>query len=158
MTAVRAVYSMAITQANLNRSIADMRLGKALGVDDTQPDLAAIPGGAGHSAVADMRNQALGMRDMYLGADPEGETALGISALVRGISEDSDERVRTALENALEAIDNLEEPLHTSLVENPTPALEAHRALKELLRVLDTEVVSLLGISVGFADTDGDGG
>lgn len=28
--------------------------------------------------------------------------------------------------------------------------------VKELQRVLNTEVVSLLGVSVGFSDTDGD--
>ena len=155
LTAVSEVVRKTIF---LNRSMADMRLGKALGVDDTEADLSAIPGGAGNNAVADMRNQTLGMQVMYLGADtPEGD-GLGVSALMRGISEDSDARVRAAFEDALNAIDGLEEPLHAKITENPAPAMEAHRALKSLNVTLDTEVVSLLGISVGFADTDGDGG
>ena len=63
-----------------------------------------------------------------------------------------------AFENALEAIGQLEEPLHANMAQNPAAAQAAHARLTELKRALNTEVVSLLDISVGFADTDGDGG
>ena len=140
----------------ITRSINDMRLGKALGADGGQPDPAAIPGVGGNNAVADLRNQVLGMQDTYLGSGADG--ALGISALVQGVSADADERMRGHFTAVLEAIDGLQEPLHTTVVSDPEPARVAHQRVQELQRALNTEVVSLLGVTVGFADTDGDGG
>ncbi len=152
----QAMDEVVRTSVFLTRSIADMRLGKALGADDGQPDLSAIPGGSGHNAVADLRNQVLGMQDMYLGAG--GDSGLGVSALVSGVSKDADDRMREHFTAALAAIEELEEPWPTTLLDDPGPAHLAHQRLRELQRALNTEVVSLLGVTVGFADTDGDGG
>ena len=152
----QAIDEVVRTSVFITRSINDMRLGKALGADGGQPDPSAIPGGAGQNAVADLRNQALGMQDTYLGAGTDG--SLGISALVRGVSQEADERMRGHFTAALEAIDGLREPLQMTVVSDPEPARLAHRRMQELQRALNTEVVSLLGVTVGFADTDGDGG
>ena len=152
----QAIDEVVRTSVFITRSINDMRLGKALGADGGQADPSAIPGGAGNNAVADLRNQALGMQDTYLGAGTDG--SLGISALVQGVSQEADERMRGHFTAALEAIDGLQEPLHATVVSDPEPARLAHRRMQELQRALNTEVVSLLGVTVGFADTDGDGG
>ncbi|MCY4557038.1 MAG: imelysin family protein [Chloroflexi bacterium] len=152
----QAIDEAARTSVFITRSIADMKLGKALGSDGGEADPSAIPGVGGNNAVSDLRNQVLGMQDVYLGAGTDG--ALGISALVRGVSEDADERMRGHFTATLAAIDGLREPLHTTVVSDPEPARLAHRRMQELQRALNTEVVSLLGVTVGFADTDGDGG
>ena len=136
-------------------ALGNVRLGKVLGVDGVEPDPAAIPGGAGQNAVADLRNQVLGMQDVYLGSG--NEDALGISHLLQGVSEEADQRMRDRFTATLEAIDRLQEPLQSTLVSDPEPALAVHHQVKELRRALNTEVVSLLGVTVGFADTDGDG-
>lgn len=83
---------------------------------------------------------------------------MGISALVRGMSEEADKRMREHFTAALEAIDGLQEPLQTTVVSEPEPTRLARRRMQELQRALNTEMVSLLGVTVGFADTDGDGG
>lgn len=142
----------------LIRRLGDMGLGKALGVEDTEPDPSAIPGGLGHNQVADLRNQLLGMQDVYIGASDPDRCDLGISALVRGISKDADRRVRAAFEDVLSALDDLSEPLPETMRRNPEPTHSAYLSVKELQRVFNTDIVSLLGITVGFADTDGDGG
>ena len=152
----QAVDEAVRTSVFLTRSIADMKLGKALGADGVKPDPAAIPGGDGHNAVADLRNQVLGMQDVYLGG--EADSTLGVSALVRGVSEDADERMRGHFANALAAVDGLREPLQSTVMEDPDPARLAHQRLRELQVALNTEVVSLLGVTVGFSDTDGDAG
>ncbi len=152
----QAVDEAVRTSVFLTRSIADMRLGKALGADGSQADPSAIPGSGGQNAVADLRNQALGMQDVYLGAGTDG--AHGISALVRGVSEEADARMRGHFTATLTAIDGLQEPLQSTVVSDPEPARLAHQRIQELQRALNTEVVSLLGVTVGFADTDGDGG
>ena len=64
----QAIDEVVRTSVFITRSINDMRLGKALGADGGQPDPSAIPGGDGHNAVADLRNQVLGMQDTYLGS------------------------------------------------------------------------------------------
>ena len=151
-----ALNELVRTSVFMSRTIADMRLGKALGVDGVHPDPTALLGGDGHSIVADMRNQVLGMRDVYLGG--EADSGYGVSALTRGLSEETDERMRDAFESALQAIDGLEEPLRETIQSDPQTALEAHAALKHMQLTLSADIVSLLDITVGFADTDGDGG
>ncbi len=142
------------TQVFLVRTLVDMRLAPALGLREGGPDLSAIPGGGGRNALSDLRNQVLGMRGMYLGAgDPDG---LGISDIVRGLSGDADERMREQFAAALDAIDAVTLPLRTAVVEQPERVRAVHDRLAELQRTLNTEVVSLLGVSVGFSDTDGD--
>jgi predicted lipoprotein len=98
------------------------------------------------------------MQLVYVGADGKGSAGMGLSALVRPLSNDTDARMRDGLVQVLAAIDLLEEPLLTSIAADPAPAQTTYRRLKELQRVLNTEVVSLLGVTVGFSDSDGDGG
>ncbi len=151
-----ALNELVRTSVFMSRTITDMRLGKAIGVDGVDADPTALLGGDGHSIVEDMRNQVLGMQDVYLGGD--AEAGMGVSALVQGISEETDERMRNAFVSALAAIDGLEEPLRETIQSNPQAALDAHAALKQMQLTLSTDIVSLLDVTVGFADTDGDGG
>ena len=151
-----ALNELVRTSVFMSRTITDVRLGKALGVDGVTPDPDALLGGDGDSMVADMRNQVLGMQDVYLGGDADSE--LGVSALARGLSEETDQRMRAAFQNALQAIDELEEPLRETIQSDPQTALNAHAALKQMQLTLSADIVSLLDVTVGFADTDGDGG
>ena len=151
-----ALNELVRTSVFMSRTITDMRLGKAIGVDGVDADPTALLGGNGQNSVADMRNQVLGMQDVYLGGD--ADSGFGVSALVRGLSKETDDRMREAFTNALEAIDALEEPLPAAIQSYPQAALEAHSALKQMQLTLSTDIVSLLDVTVGFADTDGDGG
>ena len=56
---------------------------------------------------------------------------------------------------ALAAIDEMAPPLQSTILANPAPAQRAHQRFQELQRALNTEVVILLGVSVGFSDTEG---
>ena len=150
----QAVAELVRTQVFLIRTLVDMRLAAALGLREGGPDLSAIPGGNGYNALDDLRNGVLGMRDMYLGA--EGSEGHGISDVVKGLSGDTDQRMRENFENSLQAIDAVEGPLRVAVSERQAQVQEVHDRLAELQRTLSTEVVSLLGVSVGFSDTDGD--
>ena len=94
------------------------------------------------------------MRDVYIGH--EESEGLGISDLVKDLSTETDERMRGDFESSLVAIDSVGMPLRTAIVERPEQVRPVYDRLSELQRTLSTEVVSLLGISVGFSDTDGD--
>ena len=149
----QAVAELVRTQVFLLRTIVDMRLASALGLGEGGPDPLAIPGGAGLNALDDLRNEILGMRDVYLGLEPDGG---GISALVSPLSAETDERMRDNFAASLSAIHAVEGPLNVAVVERPRQVRAVYDSLSVLQRTLNTEVVSLLGVSVGFSDTDGD--
>ena len=152
LLAGQAVAEVVRTQVFMVRAIVDIRLAPALGLRGDGPDPSAIPGGAGHYALDDLRNEVLGLRDVYVG--PDGMS--GISALVAELSEEADQRMRDHLEDSLSAIEAIEGPLKTAVLERPEQVRAAYDSLSNLKTTLNTEVVSLLGVSVGFSDTDGD--
>ncbi len=149
-----AVAELVRTQVFLMRTIVDMRLASALGLREGGADLSALPGGLGRNALADLRQQTLGLRDMYEGHASEG--ALGISDLARPISKDTDDRMRARFAAAVAAIDGVEGPLKAAIVERPEQTRAVYDRLSELQLTLETELVSHLSVAVGFSDTDGD--
>lgn len=163
-----AVSDVVGTSIFLTRSIVDMQLGAALGIDGAEVDVAAIGGGLAGNGVADLRDAVVGMKSVYLGALEDAPAAVdadmqpfGIKDLVSGASPDADVRVAEAFDTAIAAIDSLAasgESLTWLLTNERGAVMDCYRALEELQLTLNTEVVSLLGISVGFADTDGDSG
>ena len=149
-----AVAEIVRTQVFLARTLADVQLAAALGLRGDGPDLSAIPGGAGGHGLADLRAALLGMRDVYRGREADG--GLGISHLVIPLSSAADERMRSQFEAALAAVDAVDGPLRAAIVDRPAQVRVVYDRLMELRRTLNTEVVSLLGVAVGFSDTDGD--
>ncbi len=150
----QAVAELVRTQVFLIRTVVDMRLAGAMGLRGGEPDPSALPGGNGHNALNDLRNEILGMRDIYVGDEESGGP--GISDIVLGLSSETDERMREHFASALAAIDAVAPPLRAAIQERPEQVQAVYDRLSELQRTLSTEVVSLLGISVGFSDTDGD--
>ena len=133
------------------RSIANMRLGAGLGVDQ-EVDASAIPtGGADHSR-EDLLSQLDGIASVYRGA----EGGMGVSARVSAMSAEIDARMLAAIEATITAVRNLDGSIIAQLEGNPFQVRAVYDNMKELQRVLNTEIVSLLGVSVGFSDTDGD--
>ena len=141
------------TQFFLIRDMVDMRLASALGLREGGADPSAIPGTAADNGLKDLRHEILGMQGVYEGVGPEG---LGISDLVLTLSEDTDQSMRDQFIAALVSIDTVQGPLLVAIAERPNQVLEVHAKLSDLQRTLATEVVSLLSVSVGFTDTDGD--
>ena len=150
----QAVAELVRTQVFLIRTIVDMRLASAMGLRENGPMLELLPGGKGEYALDDLRNQILGMRDMYVGHD--SEEGYGISDIVRELSVETDDRLKQEFDAALAAIDGVDVPLRRALSERPEQVREVYDRLSDVQRTLGTEVVSLLGVSVGFSDTDGD--
>ena len=149
-----AVAEVVRTQVFLIRTLTDLQLAAALGLRGDGPDLSAIPGGAGGNGLADLRATVLGMRDVYLGE--AGNDGLGVSHLITPLSTAADERMRSQFEDALAAVDAVEGPLRAAVVDRPAQVRAVYDRVMDLRRTLNTEVVSLLGVAVGFSDTDGD--
>ena len=146
-----AVADVVRTQVFLIRGIVDMQLANALGLRG-EPEFSMIPGNAADNGLDDLRNEVLGMRSVYEGV----EEGLGLSDLVRPLSEETDDSMREHFTDVLAAVDAVDGPLKVALVERPDQVRGLYDQLASLQRTLSTEVVSLLGVSVGFTDTDGD--
>ena len=148
-----AVAEVVRTQVFLIRTIVDMRLASALGLRGGGPDLSEIPGNAADSGLPDIRHEVQGMKAVYEGS---GQDGLGLSDLVRPLSEEADQRLREQFDSAIKAIDSVQGPLRVAIAERPAQVQAVYDRLADVQRTISTEVVSLLGVSVGFTDTDGD--
>ena len=163
-----AVSELVRTSIFLMRSTVDMQIGQALGVDEPRADPTALNEGLAGNGVTDLRDVVAGMEAVYIGVGSETPTVdgvedspKGLSELVAGASYDADIRVKSAFKAALESIDQLDgkgASLNQLITDDRGAVMATYFVLKDLQVTLNTEVVSLLGISVGFADTDGDGG
>ena len=138
----------------LVRTIADMRLGPALGIaQDVYPP--AFPSGKADHSKEDLHNQLVSLANLYNGSEGD-KNALGISHHVRQLAPETDARMRDSFQASLGAVEDLPGSVVSTIAAEPERAMAAYRSIKELQRVLNTEVVSVLGVSVGFSDTDGD--
>ena len=133
------------------RSIANMRLGAALGIDG-EADASAIPAGDANNSREDLLSQLEGIAAVYRG----GDSGLGVSARVASVSSETDARMMAAIDETVVAARNLDGSVIELLESDPSQVKAVYDSMKGLQLVLNTEVVSVLGVSVGFADTDGD--
>ena len=148
-----AVEEVVRTQVFMIRDMVQMRLAAALDRSGNGQDLTAIPGNAADNGLADLRDELAGMQRIYEGA---GTDSPGISALVQPLSEETDGRLREQFAAAIQAVDAVEGPLKVAIVERPEQVNDVYDRLADIQLTLATEVVSLLGVSVGFSDSDGD--
>ncbi len=148
-----AVEEVVRVQVFMIRDMVQVRIAPALGLRGDGPDLTAIPGNAADNGLADIRHELLGMQEIYNGA---GGEELGISHLVIPLSEETNQRFRDNLSAALLAVEAVEVPLTVAITERPEQVAALYERLSDVQRTMATEVVSLLGVSVGFSDTDGD--
>ena len=147
ISATLALADVVRTSIFLTETIGDMQLGKALGVTGDR-DHDAVPG-LGPSTGADLRGAVRGIRRSFLGTGDH----LAVGTLVNELDDNAFDRMQAALDAAVEAADALPADIKADAGDD---ALHAARdAIKQVQILYATEVVSLLGISVGFSDNDG---
>ena len=149
-----AVAEVVRTQVFLARAVMDMQLAVVLGLRGDSSDPAAFADGPAGNALHDLRAEVRGMRDIYLGANLDG--SLGIADLVAPLSDETNERMRGHFQDVMAALDAVEGPLNDAVQNRSSQVQAIYDRIAELRRTLNTEVVSLLGVAVGFSDTDGD--
>ena len=138
---------------NLLRKTSDMELRPA-----ANGDLDAVKEGPLGLGVADIADHLEGIRAVLIGSGAsQGSTQeagpMGLSGL---LGDDITDRLAARLDAADAAVSAITPPLRTAAAENPNTLNEAYEALKELQMTISTEVVSKLGVALGFSDTDGD--
>lgn len=135
----------------LTRKMSDMELGGALGTRNGTPDPEAIVEGPRGLGTEDGPARLQGLRAVLLGSDGAG----GLAPL---LSDELVERLDADLATAEAAWSVIPAPLRAAAVSQPALVEAAHAATKQLQITISTEVVSQLGVAVGFSDLDGDSG
>lgn len=117
--------------------------------------------------VAHLLGRVEGIAALYLGAlsrsgldtvvpaAPRGPNPAGLGPLVAAIAPATDLRIRDQLARCLAAANDLGGAADTTIAVATPPLRDA---LVELQRTWSTEVVSALGVVIGFSDNDGDTG
>ena len=134
----------------LLEAITDMELGPAIGRTGTANPGAIEEGPAG-LGLADMTAHLAGLRAVFIG-DTQDKT--GLSEL---LGDELTSRLASQLDAAdaaLAAIDG--DTLTTAATDNPAVVEAAFNAIKAVQVTVNTEVVSQLGVTIGFSDQDGD--
>lgn len=130
--------------------ITDLELGNALGVMSRDADPNAIDEGPFGAGVGDLHQRLVGAQAVLIGLDDE---PAGLSPL---LGDDLTERLVEQFQAAFDAVGAVRPPLRSAVVETPPTVIEARDAIKAIQITVATEVVSRLGVVIGFSDADGD--
>ena len=136
----------------LLEAITDLELGIALGEMGSEADPSRIAEGPAGLGAADLAGRLEGLRAVLIGAD---ETPGGLSPL---LGDDLTGRLAAQLASAAAAVAAIEPPLLDAVAASPQTVSAARAAIKDLQVTVATEVVSRLGVTIGFSDADGDTG
>ena len=137
----------------LLEAITDIELAAALGEMGRSADPSMIVEGPAGLGVADLASHLEGVRAVLTG--PDADSSAGLSPLLGG---DLTKRAVVALDGADAAIAAIDPPLREAAASSPETVAAAREALKAVQVIVATEVVSRLGVTIGFSDTDGDTG
>jgi predicted lipoprotein len=136
--------------------VANDKIGKPFGKSSggtPMPALAESP--YSDNSMVDAADTVRGMRDVYLGTK-DGTAGSGVTALVRAQSAEIDDSARAAFTQAITDIQAIPKPFETAVTQNAATVETAYQSLKKLKRVVATEVVGILGVTLKFSDTDND--
>ena len=134
---------------HLLEAITDMELGPAIGRTGTADPNAIAEGPAG-LGLADMIAHLDGLRAVFIG---DGQDKQGLSEL---LGDELTSRLASQLDAADAALAAIDGPLTTAATDNPAVVEAAFDAIKAVQVTVNTEVVSQLGVTIGFSDQDGD--
>ena len=130
--------------------ITDLELGNALGVMSREADLYAIEEGPAGAGVDDLHQRLIGLQAVLIGL---GDEPAGLSPL---LGDDLTDRLTEQFGAAFDAVGALRPPLRHAVADSPQTVIEARDAIKAIQITVATEVVSRLGVVIGFSDADGD--
>lgn len=134
----------------LLEAMSDAELGTALGEMGEPSSDGIVEGPAGLGA-ADLAGHVTGLRSVLIGESP----ARGLSPL---LGDETTTRLTEAFVTADAAIASIDGPLGATVAEQPERVGAARDAIKVIQTLVATEVVSTLGVTIGFSDADGDTG
>lgn len=136
--------------------ISDAWIGKPMGnATGGVPQPQLVESGPSDNSVADITEGLVGIRNIYFGSI-DGQPGKGIGKLVLAQSPATDRDVQLQLTAAFDAVAKIPTPYIPALNAQRPEIPAAYEQVKELKRILTTEVVGVLGATLKFNDNDGD--
>lgn len=136
-------------------AIESTRLGKPLGRQNGgTPVPAAEESPRSDGSIRDLDSALAGLSAIYRGVGEKDD--LGLDDLVRAKNPTVDEHVVRDLDATRASIAEIPPPLRLALTRDPGKVQAAFDASKKLKNTLATELVSALGTTLTFSDSDGD--
>lgn len=132
----------------LAESIADLRIGKPLGnASGGTPQPQLEESGPSDNSLADAAESLRSIELVYDGV---------IGDLVAAQSPATDREVRERIAQSIAAVEAVPRPFRVATVDHRAAVQAAYDEIKELKRLLGTEVLATLGATLKFNDNDGD--
>ena len=129
------------------------QVGKAIGISASEADPAAIPEGEAGLASDFYRAQLESIQSMLDAGAPDS-----LGDLVEARSPEVKARIDEHVEGAFAELDGIKGPMREIAADAPDDLAPLYEHLSDLLSAFESDVVSLLDITLGFSDTDGDTG
>lgn len=148
-----ALAEVVLSMVDTLKRESSFELGRAIGVTSFEPRHEAIPEGPAGAGVDRYQAQLDGIRSLLTAG---GESSL--LALLDHRSEEVADRVESLLDEATAELASLDEPLADLVRDDPERLAPLQSVLADLVTVFEADVVSVLDITLGFSDTDGDSG
>lgn len=128
------------------------KLGKPVGLDGGSPDASVVESPLSGRSLDDIRDNLGGIAALYHG----GEGGIGLTDYLafRGHAFDAD--FDRHLQTAYAALDAIEGPLATAVIERPAPVRAAIEALADLQIFIQVDIANALSVTLSFNDADGD--
>jgi predicted lipoprotein len=128
-------------------------LGAALGVTSPEPALQAIQEGPANAAIDRYLGQLQGISDTL---SVGGEASL--IELIRSRSDDVATQIETRLASAVAGLESVSGSMTQAILDEPDLMMGVLHDLSALRDLIHVDVVSLLDLTLGFSDSDGDSG
>jgi predicted lipoprotein len=134
---------------NTLRAVSDLELRAATGRNGAAGDATAIKEGALNDGTTAIRARVEGVRDVMVGSGDQK----GLSELLTAETVDA---LKKALDDSFAAMNAVPGSLRAASQQDKQKVSDIAERLDDLRRIISTEVVSQLGVAVGFSDSDGD--
>lgn len=142
----------------LLEDMADLELYLAVWSAERDAGLDVVDEGPMGLAVSDLHWHLQGLRHMLIGSGASGGGNAGAAGLGPLLGDDLSVRLAGQFDEAARLVAALDSPLRAAVVDDPEAATAASDAVKAVQITVATEIVSRLGVTIGFSDADGDTG
>jgi uncharacterized protein len=154
MTLEMAVGEVVNRMGFLLENMRNDKLRKPLGGSvDGPPAPASAESHFSGRSLEDLRDNLRGLKLVYFGP---GAGAPGLGSYLRSRGKEFDPFMAERFATAMDAVDQVPEPLSAALAEDPRSIVRLIEALERLGLAIQVDVLNALAANVGFNDNDGD--
>ena len=129
--------------------IIDLELGAALGEMGEEVDVFRIPEGPAGFGAVDLQQRLYGAKRVLIGGD-------GVDGLGPLLAAETVSQLEEQFDAVSEAVSAIDSSLREAVRSSPESVERVYEGVEAIRRTVATNVVSRLGVQIGFSDADGD--